>query len=420
MKVASSSLGVIALLALVGTASAQSKRYPPEIVDKDEQAAAKSNLWEQATNPKRVPYHELIKRAQVQIDERTRDAWQDAVKKLDEAVKLLPDEPDAYMVRAEAQWELRNWDSCASDYAKAWRLTRDLEPKHGAELRRKLGICQARAGKLAEAERTLADAAAADDSSAEIWMRLGEVRVALGKLEEGTAALQTAVESLSMSAQARWLLAGAYDRARRPSEAMEAARRAYQSDRSYTMITNPPVPLVGKGEKEYLLGVAYTAQDKPELALVFFRKFLLEAPDSPWRRRAEEHLRELESARFPETLERMHGGAAPLDVPAATAIVRKSMPQMRACAAKVPAAAFQVTIRKNGPRTPPARTRHRFYLSPELVEVRLSNETLGTGATRAQIDGVIRCIDPIARRIPMPAIKERDTQYTVTFLVVAP
>src|SRR5205085_11675772 len=121
-----------------------------------------------------------------------------------------------------------------------------------------------------------------------------------------------------------------YDRARQPSEARKAATDAINADRSMSVLTNPAYPLLGVGEENYLQGLANEALDpsRPELALVHFRRFLKLASDSPWKKRAEAHIRELRTARLPETLERGAGNAPYEDV-AMRDLVRKAMPALR-------------------------------------------------------------------------------------------
>jgi len=417
-------LVALAVLACAATpAAAQSKKYPPTPVDKDAEAAQKSRLWDEAINPKQTPYAELVKDAQQLLGGRTDDARKQAVAKLDQAVALMPDEPDAYRVRGDAHMELQAWARCAADYQTAWaKLRRELDVKGNAELRKKLALCLARDGKLADAERTLAEAAATGVNSVEIWMRLGEIRIAMGKLEEAIAALESAIEQTDISAQvlSKWLLAGAYDRARRPSEAVATARAALASDGSLSQLKNPTLPLLGAGEAEYLIGLAHEARElspRPELALIYFRRFLALAPDSPWRRRAEDHIRELKTARLPEVIERI-GGSAPLELGDAREAVRKAMPAMRACMAKLPTTVMYVEIIKVGPRTPPARDRARYAPPPASVTVRL-DESLDA-ASRVDVDTAARCIEPHASRIALPAIKDRDAWYKLQFRVVGP
>lgn len=410
----------LALLAAASTAFAQSKRYPPEPVDKDEQEAQKSRLWDQATNPAQAPYQTLLADARKLLGERRDDATRDAIAKLDEAIPLLPDDPEGYRLRGDANMALQQWAKCSTDYDAAWaRLARDpgADAKDTPELRRRLGICQARDGKLADAERTLAETAATGVNSVEIWMRLGEVRVAMGKLEGAIAALEAALQQTDIAGHAlvRWLLAGAYDRARQPSEARKAAIDALSADRAMSTLKNPTLPLLGVAEEHYLLGLAYEAHDppRPEQALVQFRRYAKLAADSPWRRRAEDHVRELRTARLPDTVDRLTGNA-PYEELAVRDLVRKHMPAMRACLAKTPFVVLTVQITKRGPKGPDGA---RWRAPPEGVNV-LPEEINET--PRAQTDAAIRCVEPLAHKLPLPRPKERETYYKLQFRVVGP
>jgi len=419
------------LILLVVLASApawaQSKRYPPDPVDKDEEAASRSKIWESATNPQRTPYEDRLAEAQTQLDDRTTEAAHEAVSKLDAAVFLMPDEPKAYRMRGDAYMTLKEWGHCSADFQAALARSKraEVDARAIADLRRKLGLCQARAGKLADAERTLAEAAASGAGNGEVWMRLGEVRIAMGKLEEATAALESAAEQGDVSqALVRWLLAGAYDRARQPSKTMESGQRALATDRELSTLSNPALPLLGAGEAEYLKGLAYGVYDppRPEYSLLYFRQFLKIAPQSPWRRRAEDHLKDLKGTELPEFVEK-RGGTAQLDVAIARTTVRKLMPQMRACMARMPTTVMEVTITKSGPRTPVTPGVRRTHLPPDGASTLLKeNLDKANPASNADVDAATRCIDPLAEKVKaaLPVIKDKDTYYKAVFVVVGP
>jgi tetratricopeptide (TPR) repeat protein len=299
------------------------------------------------------------------------------------------------------------------------------DQKLATDVRRKLGLCQARAGRLAEAERTFADIAATGLGGGEILMRLGEVRIAMGKLDEAIGTLGSAADATDPHSQAnvRWLLAVAYDRARRPAEAITEAKRAAGYDPSYNSLkgsATSALPFLGRGEAEYLLGLAYAYNEppRPEFALAYFRRFLRLAPDSPWRKRAEDHLREIRPSDFPESVDK-GGGNAVFDPAAARAAVRKAMPAIRACAASTPNTLYSVTIMKVGARSSPtAKYKPRYLPPPEGVSTQIA-ETLDA-APRGDTDTAQRCIQALAEKIGMPAIKEQDTYYKAVFLVVGP
>ena len=390
-----------------------------------------------ATNPKTKPYEELVAQGRRALADRTEDGYQTAVMTLDQAVQLQPNAPEAYALRGTAHMELRNWTACAADLEAAAdkAKTDEADPKDVVDQRRRLGICLARAGRLADAERVLSEAAASGTGTGEMLMRLGEVRIAMGKLDEAIAALTSALEATDLPSQAttRWLLASAYDRARRPSEALTAARQAAGYDRSFSALVHQQVPLLGVGETEYLLGLAHATNEppSPEKALVYFRRFTRVAPESPWRKRVDEHLRELESAKLPEQIER-RGGTVVVDTDGALRTsIRKAIGPMRACMAKLPASVLEVSITRSGPRskspTDPYRSPKPVYPSrltyrppappPEGVTVALSLNV--ESVPRAETDAAARCIEPLANKLSLPPVKEKDGWYKVAFFVVS-
>src|SRR5262249_38996536 len=107
----------------------------------------------------------------------------------------------------------------------------------------------------------------------------------------------------------------------------------------------------------------------PEYVLAYFRRFLKAAPDSPWRKRAEEHLREIKTAALPDAI--TPTGTAAIDRDAIRASARRAMPQMRACLARSPTAVVEIEVSRAGPRTPSTdRLRPRYFTPPDGVTVR--------------------------------------------------
>ncbi|HEX7841571.1 MAG TPA: hypothetical protein VF469_29075 [Kofleriaceae bacterium] len=418
-------LATVAVLGLAATASAQSRRYPPEPVDKDAENAARSRLWSAAVTPERRPYQDLVHAASDALNQRTPDRTTEAIKKLDAAIQLLPREPEAYRLRGDAYLERRDWARCAADYAAADASTQpgDETPRAMAAFHIRLGLCQARASKLGAAERTLAEAAASGNATGnaigEVWMRLGEVRIAMGKLGEAITALHSAVEATEQPQQGaiHFLLAAAYDRARLPADALFEAAEGVKLDRQLTGLQNPLYPPLGPGEIDYMLGLAYSATEppRPEYVLAYFRRFVQAAPHSPWRQRAEDHIADIKTSELPEAITR--GGTAPLDLDAVRTAARRAMPQMRACLARYPTAVVDVEITRSGPRTPPTdRVRPRYFTPPDGVTVHVA---IGDLPGR-DLDAVDRCLEAQANRLPLPAVKERDTYYKAAFSVVGP
>lgn len=404
-------------------AAAQSKKYPPVPPDKDREAEQYSELWEATLNPDLKPYVELVRSAEQHIARNTTDELKLAHEKLDSAIQKMPKEAWAYLVRGRLYLHERQWLKCASDLGAAEDHTNvSSDSVARTKARIDLGVCQARAGRHADAERTLVRAAAnATAHRGELGMRLGEVRIALGKLDEAIDALSAALESTDTRHElTRWLLASAYDRARRPTEALEQAQvaRAYDSQRTY--IESPSLPLLGPGDQQYLLGVAYRyATPKPEYALLYFRQFIKLAPESPWRRRAEEHVRELSSLKLPARETITSTGSSSFVVETMQNALAKPMGLMRQCLARVPTTAFQITITRVGPKSPDRRDRPHYRMPAPNSRVSPSL-SIGERAPQALISEATKCLELEVNRLKLPPPKEKDTWYMMSFVVVSP
>ncbi len=424
MTRAGSALLLVALT-LPALAWAQSKKYPPVPVDKDVEDESRSDLWESALNPELRPYTELVRTAEGLLQKNTNADTQLAIEKLGEAIAKLPKEPQAYLVRGRLYLTKRDWAKCADDLGAAEDHSKDPDLTSRTRLRIDLGVCLARANRLADAERTLVRAASnAPTYRGELGLRLGEVRVALGKLDEAIDALTAALEFTDVQHQlTRWLLTTAYDRARRPTEATEQADIARKMDPQRTYIEAPPLPHLGVGDAKYMLGVAFRyATPKPEYALLYFRQFVKGAPESPWRRRAEEHVRDLSSLRFPAKETITTTGSATTTTDDMRVALEKSMKPMRQCLAGLPTSAFQVTITKVGARTPEQARDRPIYRVPtpsirvaQVLNVDNPADTMGASSTTAG-----ECIEKEVNKVKMPVPKEKDTYYMMSFLVVAP
>lgn len=415
---------LVSLVLAPVTADAQSKQYPPVQPDRDLQAEQRSELWESTLNPELKPYADLVRAAEQHIARRQPAEDKLALEKLGAAVSKMPKEPSAYVVRGRLYLAQREWAKCAADLrtAEDVETNETLDAIARTRARIDLGVCLARSGRTAEAEETLVRAAASATSHrGELGLRLGETRIALGKLDEAIDALTAALEhSDTRHELTRWLLTAAYDRARRPTDAQEQASvaKAYDSQRTY--IESPSLPLLGIGDQQYLLGVAYRyATPKPEYALLYFRQFLKAAPDSMWRRRAEEHVRELSSMRLPARETITHTGSATVSVDAMRTALEQPVAVMRQCLHRLPASAFQVTITKVGAKSPESRDRPLYRMPSPSTRV-APILTVGERAPEALALEATKCLEMEVNKLKLPAPTEKDTWYMMSFIVVSP
>jgi tetratricopeptide (TPR) repeat protein len=417
---------VAAVLAVVPIAAhAQSARYPPDARDADEQAEQHSALWESALDPQRAPYEELLRDGQRALQDQSERGALLAIDKLTNAIDRIPTDPRAYGFRGEAYLQLRDWAHCADDLAAAQARGATASAETDKQ-ELDLGICQGRAGHLADAERTLVHAAE-HGPRGEAWMRLGEVRIALGKLDEAIDALTSAQETTEgRSATTHWLLALAYDRAKRPTTAEQEGQLALSADGQLSTIVNPTYPWLGVGEGDYMLGLAHSIKPQspqmnatPEYSLLYFRRFLAIATDSPWRRRAQEHVKALGALAWPQAIARNPGSSTILEISVLRTAIAPSIAALRACVAQQPSAAYEISIIKVGPRSEPSLEQVHYAQKKPSVDVQLKLDIdrdarpIGPQA----IETTRTCLQAIAARIAMPAAKE-DTWYGVSFYVI--
>jgi len=414
---------LVAVAVFASSAAAQSKRYPPEPRDRDKEAEAHSDLWEGTLDPELRPYADAVREAEQLVGRNTPADTKLALEKLSEAIRRVPDQPDAYITRGRIYLAQRDWPHCAEDLAAGdERAVTAPDAVTRTRNRIDLAVCQGRAGKLADAERTLVRASAnAPAYRGELGLRLGETRIALGKLDEAIDALSAALDSSDVQHHlTRWLLTAAYDRARRPAEAAEQADLARRMDPQRTYIEAPGLPFLGAADQQYLLGVAYRYGAKPEYALLYFREFVRLAPDSPWRRRADEHVRDLTNLALPANETTSATGSSTVKREAMREALQGPMKSLRQCVAALPSTAFQVVITKAGPRTPEtARDRPLYRIPASGVKATVAL-TVGQAGTREQEAAAAACLEKAAARIRMPAATERDTYYMVGFFVVSP
>lgn len=440
MRRSIASAPLVAVVALAATAVAGpgsgSSRYPPDPVDADKEADEYSDFWERALVPDRGRYDQLLEQAKRLVDARTPKELTDAVDLLTTAIEMLPDQPDALYLRGWAHELQSDWAGCADDYVAAAAIDPDFElqpnPRNGrGPLADGEGVCLARDGRLEDAEALLAQAAETGAAPANLWLHLGEVDMALGRLDDAITALDGGLR-IARSGELPgiyWLRAVAFDRARQPTDAIDAAESALKSDLQMGWVLNRQFPNVPPEDFFYIAGLAFetnldTRPAMPEKALLYYREFAERAPQSPWKKRAKEHIDALAGFQPADALSRTGAkqGTSTLDVPTIKKALGKSMANLASCMADVPRSVAEVRIVLHGAPAKPKRGQP-VILVPKPpaagATARINSTVQGiVGPTGAQTDAAVKCLQTAAGKLKLGKL-EKGTWLQLTFPVIA-
>jgi tetratricopeptide (TPR) repeat protein len=436
-------LAAAALASAAGTAAAQSDRYPPDPVDADREAEERSEYWERALEPHRGRYDTELAQARAKLGGRSPMDLAQAARILDKAIELLPSAPDAYFLRGWVHELASDWARCADDYVAAAARDPDFvpdpNPRFRGPLADGLGTCLARAGRFEEAEAALVPYTATGEASSAIWLRLGEVYMALGRLDDALAALDRAADKARGNdiAPVRWLRATTLDRARRPAAAAEEAAAALRMDTQRQRVpgTSPASPTAPPEDAHYHAAIAYLASSpeekearlpalpaQPERAVLHLREYLRVAANPAWRKRAEEQLaaqKELEPA---DALGRPGAklGATKLDAPAIGRTLRKDLAQLAPCLAKAPQLVAEVRVVIHGP-APRAGKKDSVVADRNRPPAGAWARVIAqVGAAPAGPDQVaaLECLQAGAKKLKLPKL-ERGGWVQLVFPVIA-
>jgi len=360
-------------------AAAQSTRYPRPPVDAEAEAERRSAFWEEVVRPGAGRYDHLVTAATDVLKVLRSGDPTRARDLLREAVALRADRADGWGYLGVATERLRDYRGCADAYAKAyaidpaWRPARLASPGDVSASARvastrplplALAVCLARSGDLARATRELEGLVARGERLPELFINLGQVHMAAGRINDAIVAFGRAVdEQRSGDALGRWLLAVAYDRARRPAAAAAAAEQAAAIDPNVTA-AGGAVPLIPPADAFYLQAIGARArpeQARPEVAVVSFRRYLEAAPEaSPWRARAAEHLAAIGTVDLAARASLEGAG----DAEVMRAAVRGAAPALRKCLAELPTVMIELRITQVGPPGRAAATPSRRAPAP--------------------------------------------------------
>ena len=355
----------VLLVAIAGPAAAQSTRYPPPAPDLDAEREEYSDFWENAIEPGRDHYDELVARAARLLPRRGEDGRGTALVLLEEAVGLLPDRADAWAYLGIGRELEDDHAGCRDALEKAWAIDPGWAPPSGRgagttrPLALALGTCRSRTDDLEGAAEVLERLTARGDDSVETRWRLGEVYMALGRLDEARASLELALDQTPADphyASAAWALVVAADRARDPDATRSAAEIALRQDPHRVRLEHPSGGYLPASDADYYRAIAADVAGVPEQALARFRAYLIAERDGPWVKRAREHERALRGF---ETRDRARivGTDRPDETKVKKAIDRIDA-DLRACVKNAPNLLLELEVTRHGPKpeaAPPAK-----------------------------------------------------------------
>jgi tetratricopeptide (TPR) repeat protein len=264
-------------------------------------------FWEQVADPDGAVVDGLVARARAELDRGVpggagRDNAARAEALLSEAVRRKPRHFAASFLRGDALTLLGRAPEAIVAIASACNLTESAEDESTCTLR--LAVEQARAGRYPDAlvsyDRHLRSGAPQPIA----YTNSGEILMALGRLGEAAARYREAIrleEALPPGrerdqglALALYGLAVTLDRDDQAAASREAAGRAVRLDPRLRLLepdAASDVFFVPPGDQHYYRGLALRVLARHEEAAEAFRRFLQQAPRSPFAGRAQAHLR---------------------------------------------------------------------------------------------------------------------------------
>lgn len=344
-------------------AAGQSQRYPPEARDADEDAEQHSDLWQRVLQPHGDRYRELVDHARMLINRGRTANVGEARAMLESAIELAPDMPDAYWLMGLLHEQGQDWRACAEAYGKAFAVAPEFRPllvpderKPAWALDYGLALCHAQSGAyepaIAHHTRILSRGFT---KAAAVYRQLGQVYMALGRLEEAIAVLDLALRHRPTEVYARYALAVAHDRNGQPDLARRYLDETRALDLGRSHLNRPGQHIVPAADVYYHMGLVHAHDGAVAWALVYFRHYLHVAGAGPWARRARHHAAALSGqAVWPGGLAVDSGGEVTTE--AISAVIAREAAALQACVAPVPEALFDLRIAVTG-KAGPGRAR---------------------------------------------------------------
>lgn len=417
------------LCAPIGSAAAQSKRYPATPEDYDDQRERRSTFWDKIISPDQAKYLELISRASDYLEGRDTESIRWAERNLLEASRLLPDQPLAYWMLAVLYEGDERWQECAESYGHVSALDAAYQPsddylplKRGASWALDYGqaVCH---GQLGEFERAIAhyqrilQRGASQD--ARVYRGLGEAYMALGRLREAISALEVAKKRDPGQWLVNYPLAVAYDRVEQEARAREALAAALQHDPDIDKLEAPDLLYMPATDRYYYLGLAHEVKGQAEWAIVYFRHYAQLTGRGLWSRRIEDHLRDLGRVSLPQP-ESISPSDEVVGREALARAIERSRDQLHACLADTPGLLLEVRITALGASGRGRPSRIRGGVPPPTPGVK-ARTLYSFEAAEEQVARAIDCVETRAEDIEIPRVRGDTAEYrTVTFPLIAP
>ncbi len=433
MKVSLAIMVAAGLAAGAAAAAVTAAANPP--VDFDSEEEERSRLWERVLDPSVEDYAGRVARARDLIAKHDRSALEEAERELTEAIRAQPDHPAAPFLlgRVHAAYALRDtsredraesvaqqWSACAEQMGRAFELEPGYLPP-GEEVSAvdlEYAQCAAAGGAYEAAEERLKRILSRGETdSVKVHILLGEVYMALGRLEESIDAFQRALKLRApYDPEVNFALAVAYDRDEQVALSREHLEAALKREPRFNSLWAEGKVYSPIADENYYLGLAYLGREEYPWALYHFRRYLDMAGSTPWAVRARAHLGTARDYRVSAHLQVK--GTATIDREKAAQVVSKADAALQRCVKATPLLLMEVRI-----------TRYVGVSGAELEEkIRRGGEKPGAkvvlhrshGHSTDEVKQARDCIQEAAEGLKLPAPTGTDGSFaTVEFLVIA-
>jgi len=419
----------------------------PNASDFDQKEEDRSEIWERTLHPQQEVYGPKVASAARLLQHQDKQRREEAEDLLRKAIEIRPDLPTAYWLLGHLYALESNWAQCAEARGAVFEIDPEYVPRNddlvdhhprGAPALLDFGLarCHALAGNYERAIEHYKRVITGDQAigSYRVHWRLGEAYAALGRLRQAIAALKTAARLHPREVLIEYALAVAYDRDEQLSRSRRHLSTALARDSHLSHLAGSDFQPSPTEDEWYYQGLANKARkpERPEWALIYFRRFLAAHGNGPWVRRARQHVEEL--GEMPLSSSRLaQEGPARVDRDKAADAIDRVDAELQRCVRSVPGALLRVRVTMVAKQAPTRRTRDK-KAEPSLTRITsISSPYRPTPkpGVRTSVDYsfdtnandiavATHCLDNVAYAIAMPRVSGEAGQYvTVSFPVIA-